>query len=87
MYYNKWEGADTAPAAARGIVVTHALPEDLTLTRLGGNTPGHQVASLAELALTCGVLPVCGEILWRQLKPSICLVALDCNSKVVSCPP
>lgn len=85
MHYAKWEGADAALAAARHVAETFQLPEDLTLIQLDATTPQAHLASLAEMALSCGVLPLCGELLRGLFKPAICLIAMDQNSKVVSC--
>jgi hypothetical protein len=85
MQYNKWQGARTAIVAARQVVTTLSLPEDLTMSRLDASTAIGQMASLAEMALGCGVLPLCGEVLRGLLRPAVCLVAIDRASKVVSC--
>ena len=85
MHYDKWEGSRSAIAAARQVVATRSLPEDLTMLRLDASTADGQLASLAEMALGCGVLPLCGEVLRGLLRPSVCLVAIDRASKVVSC--
>ena len=85
MQYDKWEGSRSAIAAARQVVATHSLPEDLTMLRLDASTPDGHLASLAEMALGCGVLPPCGEVLRGILRSAVCLVAIDRTSKVVSC--
>ncbi|KAF0115005.1 MAG: hypothetical protein FD150_1243 [Rhodobacteraceae bacterium] len=85
MVYDKWEGARSALAAARQLVATLSLPEDLTMVQLDASTSDGHVASLAEMALGCGVLPPCGEVLRGLLRPAVCLVAMDRSSKVVSC--
>lgn len=85
MIYDKWEGSRSAIAAARQIVATLSLPEDVTMLRLDASTPDGHLASLAEMALACGVLPPCGEVLRGLLRPAVCLVAIDRTSNVVSC--
>lgn len=85
MHYDKWEGTSSAVAAAREIVATHSLPEDLTMLRLDASSPEGHLASMAEMALGCGVLPPCGEVLRGLLLPAVCLVAIDGAGKVVSC--
>lgn len=82
--YDKWEGSGAAITAARQIVATLSLPGDLTMLRLDASTPDGQMASLAEMALGCGVLPPCGEVLRGLLRPAVCLVAVDGAGKVVS---
>ena len=85
MHYDKWQGSGSAIAAARQVVATLFLPEDVTMLRLDASTAEGQLASLAEMALGCGVLPPCGEVLRGLLRPAVCLVAVDRASKVVSC--
>lgn len=85
MHYDKWEGSGSAIAAARHVVATLSLPEDLTMLRLDASSADGQLASLAEMALGCGVLPPCGEVLRGLLRPAVCLVAIDRAAKVVSC--
>ncbi|SDY90363.1 hypothetical protein SAMN05444004_10446 [Jannaschia faecimaris] len=85
MHYDKWQGARSAIEAARLVVATLSLPEDVKMLRLDASTPGHIMASLAEMALGCGVLPPCGEVLRGLYRPAVCLVALDIASKVISC--
>jgi len=85
MHYTKWEGSDAALLAAHKVVETMPLPDGLTIARLDASTPEVHLASLAELALSCGVLPPCGELLRGFLKPAVCMVALDSAFNVVSC--
>lgn len=85
MLYDKWEGSGSAIAAARQVVATVSLPDDVTMLRLDASTADGQLASLAEMALGCGVLPPCGEVLRGLLRPAVCLVAVDRALRVVSC--
>lgn len=85
MVYDRWDGSDLAIAAARRVVATYSLPDDVIMQRLDASSAEGHLASLAEMALGCGVLPPCGEVLRGQLRPAVCLVAIDRSSKVVSC--
>lgn len=85
MKYDKWQGERSAIAAARQVVATLCLPKDVTMLRLDASTPDRELVSLAEMALGCGVLPLCGEVLRGLYRPAVCLVAMDRASKVVSC--
>lgn len=85
IQYDKWQGTHSAIAAARQVVATLSLPQDVTMHRLDASTPDRQLESLAEMALGCGVLPLCGEVLRGLFRPAVCLVALDYASKVISC--
>jgi hypothetical protein len=85
MHYDRWRGTGSAIAAARQVIATVSLPEDVTMLRLDASSADGQLASLAEMALGCGVLPPCGEALRGLLRPAVCLVAVDRASRVVSC--
>ncbi|MFY9239975.1 MAG: N-acetyltransferase [Roseovarius sp.] len=85
MQYDRWEGAHSAISAAREAVATLPLPGDLRLVRLDASTPDADLASLAQMALGCGVLPLCGEALRGLLQLAICLAAVDPAGTVVSC--
>lgn len=85
MLWDRWEGTRSAIAAARQVVAAHSLPDDVTMLRLDASTSDGHLASLAEMALGCGVLPPCGEVLRGLLRPAVCLVAIDRALRVVSC--
>ena len=85
MHYDRWRGSGSAIAAARQVVATISLPEDVTMLRLDASSADGQLASLAVMALGCGVLPPCGEALRGLLRPAVCLVAVDRALRVVSC--
>ncbi|MEL7526822.1 MAG: N-acetyltransferase [Pseudomonadota bacterium] len=85
MHYAKWEGASPVLSAARAVLDAFSLPDDLHIAKIDASTSALQMASMAELALSCGVLPPSGEVLRGLLRPAICLIALDADEKVVSC--
>ncbi|MDG4648131.1 N-acetyltransferase [Roseibacterium sp. SDUM158017] len=85
MHYVKWTGGASALAAAREIVATRPLPEDLTLVRIDGATPAEHMASLAAMSLGCGVMPLIGEVLRGGFRRACCIAALDAGMNVVSC--
>lgn len=85
MRYDKWEGTGSAIVAAQDVISTTSLPEDLTLVRLEASTPDQLMASMAQMALDCGVLPLCGEVLRGLYRPAVCLVAIDRAANVVAC--
>lgn len=62
MRYDKWEGTGSAIVAAQDVISTTSLPEDLTLVRLEASTPDQLMVSMAQMALDCGVLPLCGAV-------------------------
>jgi hypothetical protein len=85
MHYARWEGDGLPLERAKEVLQSSPLPDDLQLVRLDADTPGETLASLAEMSLTCGVLPLAGETLRGRLGSAICLAAKDNSGKVVSC--
>ncbi|WP_425039798.1 N-acetyltransferase [Primorskyibacter sp. S187A] len=85
LVYRKWEGTSHAVAMARTIVGKTPLPGDLSLLRVDASTPDKTLASLAQMALTCGVLPSCGEALRGMIKQAVCVAAVEESGRVVSC--
>ena len=85
MHYDKWQSCESAIAATRQVVATVSQPEDVTMLRIDASTSDGHLASLAEMALGCGVLPPCDEVLRGLLRPAVCLVAVDRALRVVSC--
>ena len=85
VQYAKWVGENTALTAARQLVRTVALPQDVTLITLDEHTRPETIGSLADMALGCGVLPSCGAVLRGLGKPAVCVAAVDQAGTVVSC--
>lgn len=70
------EEADSV-ALAEAVLDRVALPEDLTLTRLGPDSPDADLDALAEVALSCGVLPPPASVLRGEVRRSVLLLARD----------
>jgi hypothetical protein len=85
VHYARWSGGDAAMQVARKIVDDHALPDDLTILRIGPETPDEALAQLAEVALACGVLPPAGAALRGLDQPGLALLAVDDRGRGVSC--
>ena len=85
VHYARWSGGDAAMQVARKIVDDHALPDDLTIMRIGPDTPDEALAQLAEVSLACGVLPPAGAALRGLDKPGLALLAVDDQGRGVSC--
>lgn len=83
--YDAWEGDGDALTAARRILDTHTLPDDIRVVSLNGNSPEADLAALAGIALSCSVLPIAGSVLRGQTRPGVGLVALDANGRAVCC--
>jgi hypothetical protein len=84
-HYVKWEGADDALATARSLLAAQALPADLALSWLNGETPETLREGLAETALLCGVLPPAFDVLSGDTQPGVACLAHDGAGRVVSC--
>lgn len=83
--YARWHGENGAIGAAKKVTAQFALPDDLVVHRLDGETPAEVMQSFADLALSCGVLPPSGKVLRGLADPATCLVAQDKAGRVVSC--
>lgn len=83
--YARWHGGAAALAAARHILDTTPLPDDLTVLRLGPDTSREDAAKLGAVALDCGVLPPAGSVLRGMTIPGLGLVALDRAGRPVAC--
>lgn len=85
LHYAKWEGTASPVVAARIAVENMSLPGDLSVVKVDASTPDDMIVSLATMALSCGVLPLNGEVLRGLLRPAVCLIAVNKSKKVVSC--
>jgi len=83
--YTKWTGGGTALDAARGILDRHGLPRDVEVVAIGPETPRERLAALADVALSCGVLPLAGSVLRGGARPCVALLAVDGDGRPVSC--
>lgn len=83
--YARWRATGPVMLAARALLERYPLPADLTVVRIGPDTPNETLAQLAQVALSCGVLPPSGAVLRGILKPGLGLVALDRAGRGVAC--
>lgn len=84
-HYARWEGDEAAHDAARAILRDYPLPDDLVTEWIDGDAPPERLASLAEVALPCGVLPPAGAVLRGQARPGLALIARDRDGTPVAC--
>jgi len=82
--YEQLLGSEDALAASHRMLENHALPEDITVTTVGANTSRDRVADLAQLSLTCGVMPVSGSAMRGQSRTGVCLLATDSAGEAVA---
>lgn len=83
--YDRWRATGPAMLAARALLDRYPLPADLTVVRIGPDTPDETLAQLAQVSLSCNVLPPSGAVLRGVLKPGLGLVALDRSGRGVAC--
>lgn len=84
-HYTRWLGQQDARDTARKVLCDIPMPDDLSLHRIGPDTPHEILAQLAHVALACGVLPPAGAVLRGQSRPGLGIVALDPAGRGVAC--
>lgn len=67
--------AGNSVAAARVILATQSLPDDLEVVRLGPESPDTDLTDFADLALSEGVLPPPSPVLRGAMRRGVCLLA------------
>lgn len=82
--HEHFRGADDAYAASLAIDRATPLPGDLTMVAIDPNTPHETVAGIAALCQACDVMPVPGTAMRGQVRPGICLAAIDRTGKPVA---
>jgi hypothetical protein len=82
--HEQWLGGEEALAASRRVLRDHALPGDLTVSVVDGDTPSELVRAIAELSQSCEVMPVPGVIMRGGLRRGVCLVATDRDGRPVA---
>lgn len=83
--YTRWEGAAAARQTAESILRDHPLPDDLTPEWIDTDAPPERLAALAEVALSCGILPPAGAVLRGMARPGLALIARDRDGRPVAC--
>lgn len=71
--------------AARAIVASYSLPDGVSVRVLGPDSPESDLALLARVALSCGVLPTAGSMLRGVARPAVSLVAVADTGAPVAC--
>ena len=83
--FASWTSTKGCLENARTILSKRALPEDLSLEWLAPGSRNETRQSLADLALSVGVLPPNLSVLTGEAKPGVCAMAVDKDGQVVSC--
>lgn len=83
--YARWTGGAEALAASREILARHTLPEGISVRVIGPGSPESDLALLAQVALSCGVLPTAGSMLRGVTRPGLSLVAVTDAGQPVAC--
>jgi len=77
-------GRNDAYAASRAFLDGNALPADLTLHRIGPETPAAFVAAAADLQQSCEVMPVPGPVMRGVQVPGVYLAVSDARGDPVA---
>lgn len=77
-------GGGGAIDRARAALERRALPEDLTVEVIDGDSPGHLVQAFAEVSMAHGVLPPIGTVMRGISRPGFGMVAFDSDGRPVA---
>ncbi|MCP5083743.1 MAG: GNAT family N-acetyltransferase [Alphaproteobacteria bacterium] len=75
--YEQCRGEATAIEICRQTASNAALPDSVTLTEISNGSSVGQIRSVAELSLSCGVMPVPGWAMRGESRDGVCLVLED----------
>lgn len=78
-----WGGAEALTASDR-ILRDRPMPDGLSVQVVDDSTPRQQLVALADLSLSCDVLPVPGSIMRGLSIKGVCLMAADADGEVVA---
>lgn len=82
--HDHMRGTETAYDAAKSLIKSMNLPDDITLGVVDMATPGEIVKDIAEVSLACGVMPVPGDAMRGHVRDGLCLAALDGAGTVIA---
>ena len=82
--YEQCWGGEAALDAGRALLEEHAMPGDLSVGAINASTPASLVSEVADLSLSCGVMPVPGSAMRAMSRDGICLVATDQDGRAVA---
>lgn len=83
-HHNHMRGTEAAYNAAKALLNSMRLPDDITLGVVDMATPGEIVKDIADVSLACGVMPVPGDAMRGHVRDGLCLAALDGAGTVVA---
>lgn len=84
-HFARWVATEVTTARAEQIIANYPLPSDITVFWLSQDSPKADLQKLADVALSCGVLPPSGAVLRGVARPALALVAVDRTGSPVSC--
>lgn len=82
--HEHYRGGEAAYAASKAALEAHSLPDDLSVSRLGPDTPGGFVAAVAQLCEACEVMPVPGAVMRGVARRGINFVACEAGGRPVA---
>jgi hypothetical protein len=77
-------GSDGAFAASTEIERDRSLAPDLSVKVMGADTPHALLAEVADLCLSCDVMPLPAAVMRGQVRKGVCLAAIDGSGRVVA---
>jgi hypothetical protein len=83
----RWEllqGREEAIRKARKILASHALPQEITLEEVTGETSFARLKETSVLMAGAGLMPIPGELMRGRVKPGVMLLACDQMGAVIA---
>lgn len=82
--HEQFWGGEGAYLASKAVEKATPLPGDLTVSVIDPGTPRETVVDVADLCLSCDVMPVPGSVMRGQIRPGVCLAAIDRDGRPVA---
>ncbi|MEP0520884.1 MAG: hypothetical protein ABJO09_11575 [Hyphomicrobiales bacterium] len=83
-HHNHMRGTEAAYKASKALIDAMELPANITLGVVDMATPGEIVKDIADVSVSCGVMPVPGDAMRGHVRDGLCLAALDEAGTVVA---
>ena len=84
-HFVRWRSTKATFDIAGRILEDHPLPSDVSAITLGPDSPHSDLQKLADVALSCEVLPPAGAVLRGVARKAVAIVAVDATGNPVSC--
>lgn len=81
--YNNWRGGAETIVAARDLVKTRSMPDDLIVKVADWKTDPVEMAAIADATQSCDVLLPAGAFMRGTQRDAVCVYAMEANGRVV----